>query len=87
MAVSFIGLSGHYYMFGLSLKKFPEGGVVGHTFERGLPRANPSQAMTTAHVDFGYELNQVCQVTCLCLFYLLSLSVILLLYQPLLTYS
>jgi hypothetical protein len=43
--------------------------------------------MTTAHVDFGYELNQVCQVTCLCLFYLLSLSVILLLYQPLLTYS
>jgi hypothetical protein len=43
-------------MFGLSLKKFPEGGVVGHKFERGLPKANPSQAMTTAHVDFGYEL-------------------------------
>ena len=87
VAVSFIYLSGHYYMFSLSLKKFLEGGVVGHKFERGLPKANPSQVMTTAHVDFGYELKQVCQVTFLCLFYLLSLSVILLLYQPLLTYS
>jgi hypothetical protein len=48
--------------------------VVGHKFERGLPKANPSQVMTTAHVEFGYELKQVCQVTFLCLFYLLSLS-------------
>jgi hypothetical protein len=63
VAVSFIGLSGHYYMFGLSLKKFLEGEVVGHKFEGGLPKANPSQVMTTAHVEFGYELKQVCQVT------------------------